>query len=154
VKASRNALIAGGLVVAVVVAVLAALQLADSKGAGGDTSSPAPGYSVAVVRDGKVLARLTLADLRALPQAHVVIDEKEQDGPLVTDVLDKAAAGPVATVTVVGAGLRDSGKLRVGDKAVIDSLVIDFSDRGTVKVCSPKLPWSEWVRDVTEIRVT
>ena len=56
-------------------------------------------------------------------------------------------------MTVIGAGLRDVGKLVLPPTLVTDQTVIDFSERGTVKVCSPKVAWARWVRDVKEIRV-
>ena len=55
------------------------------------------------------------------------------------------------SVLVTGAGLRDKGSLTLTPAQVRQRVQIDFSDRGTVKVCGPKLYHAEWVRDVLSI---
>ena len=92
-----------------------------------------------------------LTALRALPQTSVVVDGKEQDGPLLRSLLDDAGVDPAATVQVAGAGLRDEGRLTLTADEVDRDVQLDFSDRGTAKVCSPWLDRSEWVRDVISI---
>ena len=86
-----------------------------------------------------------------MPSHRRDIDGKQQTGPAVATVLAAAGAATFDTLNVKGIGARDSGRLdpRAGD--VDDRLLLDFSDRGTVKICSPDLEWSDWVRDVVEI---
>jgi hypothetical protein len=110
-------------------------------------------YSVAVTRNGALLRRFTLAELHALPASRVTIDGKVQDGPTLLAVLAAAGVRGHPAVTVLGAGLRDSGKLVLPVSRVNGRVVVDFADRGTVKVCSPQIAWGHWVRDVKEIRV-
>jgi hypothetical protein len=105
------------------------------------------------VRGDTVLRRFSVVDLRALPQARITIDGKEQDGPTLPAVLEAAGVPAPARVTVIGAGLRDSGKLVLPAALVTKQVIVDFSDRGTVKVCTPRVAWARWVRDVREIRV-
>lgn len=151
-KLRRRVLIAVAALVVVVAAAWGAERLSkpDAEAA---KSASASGYSVKVVHAGKVLRSFSLADLHALPTTHVVMDEKEQDGPTLAAVLEAAGAGNPAAVSIVGTGLRDSGRLHLTAAQITDRVVVDFSDRGTVKVCSPDIAWSDWVRDVTEIRV-
>lgn len=118
------------------------------------TDAAPPGYVVKVVRDGAVLRSFTPAQLRELPQAAVVADGKEQDGPTVAAVLRAAGVQDYVTLEIRGMGLRDAGRLRLAAAEVDDDLVLDFSDRGTVKVVSPDLSWGDRVRDVTELRVS
>jgi hypothetical protein len=142
--------LAAVLVIAVVLAAWA-LQQRYTGGAGssqGDTVSP---YSIVVEQDGKILKRYDLAALQALPQSRVVIEGKEQTGPLLTVLLDDAGAGRYGSVQVRGAGLRDAGENTYTPAQLRRKVQLDFSDRGTVKVCGPALTRSEWVRDVISI---
>jgi hypothetical protein len=104
-----------------------------------------------VRQDGEVLKRYDLAALHALSQASLVIDGKEQEGPLLRTVLEDAGADPSAAVDVVGAGIRDEGRLTLTAEEVDRDVQLDFSDRGTVKACSAWLDRGEWVRDVVAI---
>ena len=143
-----------GLAVALVLAaVLAAwgLQARYAGGAGSSKDDPAPPYSIAVRRGGTTLKTYDLAALRALPQSRVVIDGKEQTGPSLAALLEDAGVASYDSVLVTGAGLRDKGSLTLTPAQVRQRVQIDFSDRGTVKVCGPDLYHAEWVRDVLSI---
>jgi hypothetical protein len=120
---------------------------------GAPQGAPGRTYSVAVVRDGSVVRRFSVTDLQALPQGRIVVDDKEQDGPTVRSVLTASGVDDFEQLTVKGAGLRDDGALSLPATRVDDTLLLDFSDRGTVKVCSPAIDWGDWVRDVSELRV-
>jgi hypothetical protein len=147
----RPALITAAVLAAVVVAAWA-LQAVTSGGAGEMKGSPAP-YVIMIERRGEVLKEYDLAALHALPQHTVVIDGKRQDGPLLTTVLRDAGAASCDEVVVRGAGLRDSGHLELTARQVRKGAQIDFNERGTVKVCGPRLVWPAWVRDVLTISV-
>ncbi len=67
--------------------------------------------------------------------------------------MQDAGAARYATVVVRGAGLRDKGSLTLTAAQVRRQVQLDFSDRGTVKVCGPDLYHAEWVRDVLTIDV-
>jgi hypothetical protein len=97
------------------------------------------------------LKEYDLAALRALPQASLMIDGKTQDGPLLRTVLDDAGADPAASVEISGAGIRDEGRLVLSAGEVDREVQLDFSERGTVKVCSAWMARGEWVRDVVSI---
>lgn len=138
-------------VVALAAVALAALELI-GKGTGDSEGSSVPGYAVVFSRGQEEIGRLTVADLRELPQAHITAAGKNQDGPLLTSALKAVGLEGVKGVTIIGMGVRDDGRLDLG-AAELPSVVLDFSDRGTVKACSPDLAWADWVRDVTEIAV-
>jgi hypothetical protein len=127
-------------------------RVAAGGGATPKGAAPPPAYAVAVSRDGTRLQRFSLADLRSLPVVHLTIDGKEQDGPALTTVLEAAGVNSYQGLTVVGYGLRDRGRLTLS-AAVARGSLLDFSNRGTVKFCSPTIAWDDWVRDVTELRV-
>ena len=139
---------------AAIVAVVATAWLLQAGLSGGGESSKndsPPPYSIAVKRGGEVLKTYDLAALRALPQASRTIDGKEQEGPLLTTLLDDAGAGGYQRVEVRGAAIRDSGLLVLTAARVARRVQLDFSDRGTAKCCGPRLEREEWVRDVLTI---
>jgi hypothetical protein len=154
-RRGRTARLTGLAAVLLIAAVLAAwgLQARYADGAGSSTDAPAPSYSIAVRQGGATLKSYDLAALRALPQSRVVIDGKEQTGPSLATLLEDAGAGSYDDVLVKGAGLRDKGSLTLTPDQVRQRVQIDFSDRGTVKVCGPDLYHAEWVRDVLTIDV-
>jgi len=137
----------------VVAAVLTAwvLQGRYADEAGSSKDAPVSSYSISVRKDGATLKTYDLAALHALPQTRIVIDGKEQSGPLLTVLLEDAGAGSYDSVVVRGAGLRDGGSLTLTAAQAGRRVQIDFSDRGTVKVCSPGIHRVEWVRDVLTI---
>jgi hypothetical protein len=54
---------------------------------------------------------------------------------------------------VRGAGIRDDGHLTLTAAQAAQHVVVDFTERGTVKVCGPDLLRPDWVRDVISIDV-
>jgi nitrogen regulatory protein PII len=114
---------------------------------------PAPGYAVKVMRGDTVLKQFSVAALRALPAVTIIADGKPQHGPTVQTVLTAAGVTSFTTLEVRGMGLRDSGRLTLAAKAVTGDTILDFNDRGTVKIVSPTMDWRLRVRDVTELRV-
>ena len=139
---------------AAIAAVVAAAWVLQVRATGGGESSkgdsPSP-YSIKVEQGGEVLKQYDLAALRALPQTRTVIDGRAQTGPSLAAVLADAGVGAFDSVEVRGAGLRDKGSLTLTAAEVDQRVQIDYSDRGTVKVCGPKLYHAEWVRDVLTI---
>ena len=143
-----------GLAAVLVIAVVLAAWALQGRYAGGGGSSkddPAPPYSISVRRGGETLKDYDLAALHSLPQSRVVIDGKQQTGPSLAALLQDAGAARYDSVEVRGAGLRDKGSLTLTAAQVGQKVQLDFSDRGTVKVCGPELFHAEWVRDVLTI---
>jgi hypothetical protein len=139
--------------IAAVVGVAWALQGSVSDGGEPSKGGSPPPYSIKVEKGGVVLKEYDLAALHALPQASVEIDGKEQDGPLLATVLADAGSTRYRIVQIRGAGLRDPGRLTLTAAQVARHVQLDFSDRGTVKVCAAWLERREWVRDVLAISV-
>jgi hypothetical protein len=148
---AHAALIAAAAVIVAVVVLAWLLQATADKGGESPPGDSPPGYSITVRRAGEVLKKYDLVSLRALPQTAVMVDGKEQEGPLLRTVLDDAGVGASATIYVAGAGIRDKGRLTLTARQVDRDVQLDFSERGTAKVCSPWLDRGEWVRDVISI---
>jgi hypothetical protein len=149
----RPVLITAAVIVAAVGAAWV-LQWRLTGGTGESQGSPAPPvYSIKVEQDGRVLRTYDLSALHALPQSKLIIDGKEQDGPSLAVLLTDAGAASFDSVDVRGAGLRDSGRLQLTAAQVSQHVQLDFTERGTVKVCGPNLTRPQWVRDVLSIDV-
>ena len=50
-------------------------------------------------------------------------------------------------------GIRDEGYITLTRSQVRPDVLLDFAERGTVKLVSPRLAWEDRVRDVTGIEV-
>ena len=142
-----------GAAILVIAAVLAgwALQIRYAGGAGSLEDAPASPYAITVMDNGRTLRKYDLAALQALPQTRVVIDGKAQTGPALATLLTDAGAAKYDSVVVRGAGIRDDGSLTLTAAQVGRRVQLDFSDRGTIKVCGPNLTHADWVRDVLTI---
>ncbi len=153
-RARRRLYIVAGVLVAVVLGAWIAERAVNGAAQAPGGAPVAPAYTVSVQRDGKTLKRFTVAQLQALPQTHIVSDGKPQDGPSLTAVLGAAGVrGTYTTLDIRGMGLRDGGRLTLPAGKVTQKTILDFSDRGTLKVVSPSLGFRERVRDVTAIIV-
>lgn len=144
-------MVATAAAIAAVVALAWVIQTGASGGGESPKDDSPPPYSIAVRKGGEVLKRYDLTALHALPQASVEIEGKRQEGPLLIALLDDAGVGDYRTVAIRGAAIRDPGRLQVTEAEAARGLQLDFSDRGTVKVCSRWLERKEWVRDVLTI---
>jgi hypothetical protein len=145
-------LIAAAAVVAVVAAAWALQAMASGGGESSQGDSPPP-YAVSVRRGGEVLKTYDLAALDALPKVTTEMEDKEQTGPTLVALLEDAGASSYGKVEIRGAGVRDPGQLTLTRAEVRRRVQLDFSERGTVKVCAPWLERKEWVRDVLTLSV-
>jgi len=126
-----------------------------------EASTPAPvspsattgGYHVRVTRDGSELASFDLAQLQAIGVKSVQVQGGTETGPPLLTVLAHAGAEEYTTITLIGTGERDTGRLDIGVADVGPDTVLDIARRGTVKVAGPNIPRDMRVRDITEIQV-
>jgi hypothetical protein len=145
-------LIAAAAIAAVVVAAWALQAMASGGDESSQGDSPSP-YSVSVERGGEVLKTYDLAALDSLPKVTTEMGDKEQTGPTLAALLEDAGVSSYEKVDVRGAAVRDAGRLSLTRAEVERRVQLDFSDRGTVKMCAPWLEREEWVRDVLTISV-
>lgn len=117
------------------------------------SASGASAYRVKVTRDGRELASFDLAGLQAIGMRSVTVQGGAEQGPPVVDVLRRAGVTAFTSITVLGTGARDSGRLDLPRSEVGSDTVLDIAKRGTVKIAGPAIPWAKRVRDVTEIQV-
>lgn len=115
------------------------------------TSGSDAGYVVVVIRDGKVLERFTMDDIRDFEMTTVEILGKTEEGPKLLAVLEAAGVTEFSRVHIGGMGIRDDGSITLTRAEVTDEVLLDIANRGTVKVVGPAIAWDDRVRDVTEI---
>ena len=110
-------------------------------------------YHVTVVRpDGRERA-FDIGQLKALGMRKVMIDGKTEEGPTLLSVLEASAVTEFDSVTVLGQGVRDDGRITLKRDEVDRDVVLDFALRGTVKLVGPKIAWDDRVRDVMRVEV-
>jgi len=106
-----------------------------------------------VTRDGEVLAEFSMDELHELPMHSYSQFGKSGEGPAVLDVLNEAGVTDFERLTVRGPGVRDDGLLVLERDQLTGDVVLDFANRGTVKIAGPDIAWADRVRDVTELEV-
>jgi len=145
-------LITAVLIAAVVVAAWALQAMASGGGEPSQGDSPPP-YSVSVQQGGEVLKTYDLAALDALPKVTTEMEDREQTGSTLVALLEDAGVSSFERVEIRGAGVRDQGELELTRAEAGRGVQLDFSQRGTVKVCARWLERKEWVRDVITVSV-
>lgn len=110
-------------------------------------------YHVSVQSGGKTLKSFDLTALRALPAVDVATPQsggkKVQRGPLVQTVLARAGVHQFNRLLVVGQGASQS----FTSAEINDQVVLNFDNRGTVKLADAEAPQSRWVPAVTALDI-
>lgn len=110
-------------------------------------------YRVEIVADGEVVAEFDVDELVALGTKRVEMQGKYEEGPPLLVVLEAAGIDEFASVEVLGAGVRDSGRLTLQREQIDDDVLLDIANRGTAKIAGPEIAWEDRVRDITRIEV-
>lgn len=116
-------------------------------------ASPGDIAPLQVIQDGTVLTEYTMEELRDFPSHSFSQLGKSEEGPAVLDVLAEAGVTEFERLTVHGLGIRDDGVLILAHDQVTEDVLLDFANRGTVKIAGPDIEWGDRVRDVTILEV-
>ena len=92
---------------------------------------------------------LTLDAVKALPLAQITVDGKVQEGQKLLDILALAGVTDFAEVTIEGS----SAACTLSRDQVDDNTILDFSNRGTMKLATTYIPKAAWTKDITQITV-
>lgn len=134
-----------------------ALVLAFALAACAPSATPAPptqpaagggGVLLTVTGPGGVSKGFSAADLQALPQAKITVDGKDEEGPSLADVLKAAGITDFAELTLTG-----DVSMTLTRAQVTGDVILDFTNRGTVKLAATSIPKDTWVKDITRIEV-
>jgi hypothetical protein len=102
-----------------------------------------------VVRADGSSQGFTLDELGELPLATIQAEGKIEEGPKLMDVLNAAGVTDFSEVTLTGS----NGSITLPVEQVDDNTILDFTNRGTVKLASTYVHKADWIKDITEIRV-
>jgi hypothetical protein len=102
-----------------------------------------------VIKPDGTTMDFTLDALKQLPLTSIMADGSPEEGPALRDVLSAAGISEFTEVTLTGA----DGTLTLAQADVTPEVVLDFNNRGGVKVASPTLPREQRVRDIFKIEV-
>jgi hypothetical protein len=92
---------------------------------------------------------VTLDAVKALPLAQITIEGKVQEGPKLSDVLALAGITDFTDLTITGS----SAPTTLTRAQVDDNTILDFSNRGTMKLATTYIPKADWTKDIKEITV-
>lgn len=90
-----------------------------------------------------------LEAVKGLPLASITVDGKVQEGPKLLDILKLAGITDFVEVTLTGS----SAAATLTREQVDDNTILDFSNRGTMKLATTYIPKANWTKDITEIAV-
>jgi len=132
--------------------VVAALATGCAKSTSGTTE---PGYLVKVTVKGAPAASLTIAQLQDLPKVSLDAYGKSEEGPTLLSALDLAGVKDFSKITISGLmkGRVASAELTLTRDQVTGTVILDFTNRGTVKLAGADIPEDNWIIDVTELKV-
>jgi hypothetical protein len=101
-----------------------------------------------LVRPDGAIVNFAMADLKKLPLTSIMVGAKAEEGPALLEVLKAAGVTDFKQVTVSG-----DGSLTLTKAQITPQVVLDFSNRGTVKIAGPDLPIPSPAKDLTLIKV-
>lgn len=91
----------------------------------------------------------TLEDLSALPLTSIISEGSPQEGPALLDVLKAAGVTEFTSLAITGR----EGTFTFQSSEITPEVVLDFNNRGSVKLASPSLSREQRIRDITKIEV-
>jgi hypothetical protein len=92
---------------------------------------------------------VTLDAVKKLTLAQITVEGKVQEGPKLLDVLSLAGVIEFTEITITGTNAPSTLKREQVD----DHTILDFSNRGTMKLATTYIPKAEWTKDISEITV-
>jgi hypothetical protein len=92
---------------------------------------------------------VTLDAVKKLTLAQITVDGKVQEGPKLLDVLLLAGVTEFTEITITGSSAPSTLKREQVD----DNTILDFSNRGTMKLATTYIPKAEWTKDIIQITV-
>lgn len=98
--------------------------------------------------DGSIFS-ISWDDLKKLPLASLTVDGKVEEGVKLSDVLTAAGITEYIEVSLSGS----ASPVTLTHDQVDDNTILDFTNRGTVKLSSTYVPKPEWTKDISEIKV-
>ena len=111
-----------------------------------DESSPA--LFQVITQTGNCIP-FTADKLKNLPTAQVTVQGKVEEGPKLLEVLQAAGIEDFKQVTISGS----NGEITLSQQQVTEQIILDFTNRGTVKLAAVDIPKEGWIKDISLIEV-
>jgi len=92
---------------------------------------------------------VTLDAVKTLPLAQLTVEGKVQEGPKLLDILALADITDFSEITITGS----SAPSTLTREQVDENTILDFSNRGTMKLATTYISKAEWTKDITQITV-
>lgn len=128
------------------------LHISSDSGANPDLSTDPPSGLQAVFTmigpDG-MKHHFDLKRLESLPLVSFLSEGNPQEGPSLKSILNSAGLSEFQELKITGR----EGTRSISKTQVTDSLILDFDNRGGVKLVSPEMRHDDRLRDVNRIEV-
>lgn len=103
---------------------------------------------VVVKADGQKIP-FSMQDLKKLPLTTIFADGNPQEGPSIPALLKEVNTNEYQFLAITGR----EGTNKLQKVEITDQLILDFNNRGSVKLVSPTMKHDERVRDITLIEI-
>lgn len=139
--------IAGGLLL-ILLSACSTASNSDTRDDGVEVTSP-EGALFQVVPSNGAPVNFTVEQVKAMPQVAIEVDGKTEAGPALLTVLEEARVSEFSSVTLQGLNFN----ITLEKSEVTDEVILDVTNRGTVKFASPTVPKENWPKDITLITI-
>lgn len=137
----------------ILILVLSACAPAATEMPAEPTSIPTPAEPSEVlfriIRPDGSTYEVTLDAAKSLPLARITVDGKTEEGPKLMDFLSLAGIQEFTEVSITGS----SSPCTLERDQVNDNTILDFTNRGTLKLATTYIPKADWTKDISEITV-
>lgn len=132
------------LVIGLISGCAAGSQSANSRG-----QSASKKAVIQVVKPDGTTKGFSLSDLKTLPNGSLTVDGKQEEGPQLGEVLKSAGVTEYKQVLITGS----SGSMTLAAKDVSPEVILDYTNRNTLKLAAPKIPKNQWLKDISSLKV-
>lgn len=112
--------------------------------------TPVSGVLFIVVKPDGGQVGFTWDDLKKLPLAQMTAEGKIEEGVKLLDVLSAAGITEFSEVNLSGSS---SPATLTFEQVTDETTILDFTNRGTVKLATLHIPKADWTKDVARIEV-
>ncbi len=110
------------------------------------------GALLRVIKANGTAVQFTLAQLHDLASGSILVDDKTEEGALVSAVLEAASVKHFESIMLTGARGPVTVNVLTTDE-VDDQCVLDFTNQNTVKLATPAIDKDDWAKDIFVIEV-
>ena len=142
------------LSLAVLIALCGAVPLASCSSKNNPVSDSESDYKINFFLKDQKVAVLGLTDLHRLSNVTLQMAGKNETGVTLPSVLELAGISNYSEVQIKGMlkGRLATGQLTLKLGDITNEVLLSYNNQGKTKLCGTKIPDSNWIIDVAEIR--